>query len=233
MLAAPSITGVLCSDPSYLTNAYRDAVGSPVHFAGAALPRGATHYYYHASGNLRVEVLQPNAMGLTCGIAGGDRIGWFTYGGANFPETLVCGTCRGGAAGVGLLSVSMKLEAAAADTAYWGGIGWMTDDRGHVHYGMPSSSGYFGILRASGAMGLYAANSDGSETVLGTDAAGGALTVGSSYTMTLEITATNVIFTANGRTISVADTTYRSAGMVAALYRNRAAVSFTGLVRVS
>jgi glycerophosphoryl diester phosphodiesterase len=229
VLATAATTAILSDDPLYLKAGIGNIpVGVNIPFNRPTIPTGVAPYYRNGADKLDESPSGVGASQLAVGV-GGARIGYPIADSIADHHILVCGLLAWGGSGIGKMSADMTYDQASGDATRWGGLACWSDDRGHVDSGVPTTSGYMGVLRENGDLELYRIPTSGAPVSIGSLALAN-LTVGNTYTMTLEVSSTQVIFTANGNNVTVADTTFRDM-TYCGLIRSRAGVTFDAVKR--
>lgn len=233
-LASTPTTGIITGDPLWLQkpNLPSLTVAQNIPFNARVIPAGCVPIRTN-TGPARIEGWSAVTDFGWSAPPGG--IGWpqqnaDTFGGVARQDWLNCSPIGWGASVGKIGATATLIDPVVADTSRWFGLGAWTDDRGHVDgAGTDTSTGYMGLIRQSGLIQLYRVDATGVVTSLGSTA-GAALTAGTSYPFTLEVTATNVILTGNAVSVNVADATYRSL-TCPAIGRSQLGVTFDAVAR--
>lgn len=234
LAAASGLKGIITNDPVHLIKPDSSAlsVGLAIACATKSIPAGLVPWYNN--GSTKAEIIQSESEGLASGVTvnGQTGLAWTVYGSDDNQRSVVFGRLGWGGGGLGKVTANMVMDDLPADMTRFGGLQVLSNDKGHVSGGGSDTAvGYEGLLRGNGDLVLFRIDSDGSETSLGTATAAD-LVADTVYPISLEVTATNVIFTANGTSVDVADATHRSL-TVCGVIRSRAKVLFASVLRAS
>jgi glycerophosphoryl diester phosphodiesterase len=229
MAATTALGGVITDDFSWIDvgRSVSVAVGTTLLFSGPRIiPAGVVPFRYDGS-TRSPDVPASGRIGWSSG-----RLGFPTADSSTNQVGMIVGPLGWGSTGLGKFQAIVTADATTAATRF-AGLTVNTDDRGHVaNASTNTTTGYEVIFRQSGIIDMIRFDSTGAEVNIASATASAAMVQGSSYTLTLEVSAGSVIATGLGQTLSATDSTYRGL-TYCGLIRSQLGATFSELKRIS